>query len=384
MPRRRARGERVRDGVAPRPASPDPGHPDPTTELRLTTLQTTRGANFWSRRPVTRMDLRVGAYDDISSADVSGLTEALLRAMPGLVEHRCSIGDRGGFVRRLRLGTYAPHIVEHVALELQAMIGHDVGFGRTRGGDEPHAYTLVFEHRHDAVGRRAAALALETVQRAFAGTLTDVRAAVAELALIATGPDVPPIQHRVLAGITGGAGRRETQSLLDARLAARRGSEEQDGERLVIDVSPAFLLHSGLPYARSELAVILDARLTDVPPRYTAPERARRLVTVLVDGLADGGSLVCPATDWEIQDYARDRGYRVAVFSPDGRVSARDLRVACGVAIVRDGRLVVECGDVTWDAGPADPSLAPVPQVAAAMAAALASEPRNDHPVHAR
>src|SRR5215210_1466951 len=146
--------------------------PDASAELRMTSLHATRGANFWSRQPVTRLDILVGKYENISSADVPGFTEALVAAMPGLEEHRCSIGERGGFIIRLRDGTYAPHIVEHIALELQTMIGHDVGYGRTRGGDNDGEYTLVFEHLHEGVGLRAAALALETVQQAFAGTLT--------------------------------------------------------------------------------------------------------------------------------------------------------------------------------------------------------------------
>src|SRR5919202_6267167 len=127
----------------------------------MTALQALRGANYWSARPVTRMDLAVGTYEDISSAQVPGFTEALRAALPGLVEHRCSIGERGGFITRLRRGTYAPHIIEHVALELQLMIGHDVGYGKTRGGDVLGEYTIVIEHLHSGVGLRAAALALE-------------------------------------------------------------------------------------------------------------------------------------------------------------------------------------------------------------------------------
>src|SRR5918911_842488 len=160
----------------------------------MTALQALRGANYWSARPVTRMDVTLGAYEDISSAQAPGFTEALRAALPGLVEHRCSIGERGGFITRLRRGTYAPHIIEHIALELQSMIGHDVGYGRTRGGDEPGEYTLVFEHVHEGVGLRAAALALATVQRAYAGTLDSVAAAVDELAAIARTPDVPPLR----------------------------------------------------------------------------------------------------------------------------------------------------------------------------------------------
>jgi cyanophycin synthetase len=82
--------------------------PDPHVEIRMTALHATRGANYWSRRPVTRLDITTGAYEDLSSAHVPGVTASLVAAMPGLVEHRCSIGERGGFITRLRRGTYAP------------------------------------------------------------------------------------------------------------------------------------------------------------------------------------------------------------------------------------------------------------------------------------
>jgi hypothetical protein len=334
--------------------------PDAATEIRMTTLHATRGKNFWSLRPVTRMDLVVGAYDDISSAQVDGFTEQLVGAMPGLIEHRCSIGERGGFVLRLRRGTYAPHIVEHVALELQTMMGHDVGFGKTRGGDVEGEYTLVFEHEHEQVGLRAAALALQTVQRAFDGTLDSVDAAVSELKAIADTPDTPPLHVKVLCGVTGGSGRGDAQRLLLDRLA--------DPEALVIDVSPAYLLQAGLPYARSQMAIILDADVTDVPPRYQEEERAIQLVNVLCDAVSRDGMVVCPAKAWEIQDYARESGCRIAVFATDDDVTARDSRRARAVGRVRDGHIWIEgCGEPE-DAGVLDPALPASAQVAVALA----------------
>jgi cyanophycin synthetase len=334
--------------------------PVASTEIRMTMLHATRGKNLWSLRPVTRMDLAVGAYEDISSASVPGFIDRLLGAMPGLIEHRCSIGERGGFVVRLRRGTYAPHIIEHVALELQTMMGHDVGFGKTRGGDVEGEYTLVFEHVHEQVGLRAAALALETVQQAFDGELSSVDAAVAELKAIAAMPDVPPPHVRVLCGVTGGAGRAEAQRLLRDRLA--------DPEALVIDVSPAYLLQAGLPYARSSMAIILNARLTDVPVRYREEERATQLVNVLCDAVERDGVVVCPAKAWEIQDYARDSRCRIAVFAADDDVTSRDSRRARAVARVVDGRIVIEGCGPDGDAGPLDPTMPATSQVAVALA----------------
>jgi hypothetical protein len=347
--------------------------PDAATEIRITTLHATRGLNYWSKRPVIRMDLSVGAYDEISSKDVKGVTEALVAAMPGLEDHHCSIGSRGGFVLRLRRGTYAPHIIEHVALELQSMIGHEVGYGRTRGGDEPGEYTLVFEHRHEQVGLRAAALSLEVVQRAFAGTLETVEPAVQELAALARTPDAPPLTSRIFCGITGGTARAETQQLLNAALQGRVREDD-----LVVDVSPAYLLQAGLPYIRSEMAIVLDTDLTDVPERYQDTDRAIRLVSILADATRREGYVICPAKAWEVQDYARDQDCRVAVFATHDRVTRRDERVASAVALVRENHIWIErCGDPR-DAGELKPDLPVAAQVAAALAEHVL---REDGPV---
>jgi len=334
--------------------------PDPFIEMRMTALHATRGANYWSRCPVTRIDLTIGAYDDLSSAHVPGVTGALVAALPGLVEHRCSIGERGGFISRLRRGTYAPHILEHVALELQGQIGHDVGYGRTRGGDVPGEYTVVFEHVNDVVGLRAAALAFDLVQRAFAGTLESAEPALAELRALAAQPSSAPITQHVLCGITGGALRAETRAEL-----ARRGVGRDDG--LVVDVAPGYILQAGLPYARSDVAIVLDDAPTDVPERYRDPERAARLVSVVADAVGQGGVVIAPASAWDVQDRARDAGFRVAVFAPYDSITPRDKKVARAAAWVRDGRILIEHGDGTVDGGPLHANTPAAAQVAAAL-----------------
>src|SRR4051812_15524114 len=261
----------------------------------MTTLHAPRGANYWSRLSVTRMDLTIGAYEEISSADVPGFTESLVSAMPGLRDHRCSIGEPSGFLIRLKRGTYCAHIVEHVALELQGMIGYDVGYGRTRGGDSVGEYTLIFEHEHEAVGLRAAALALEAVQAAFAATLQSVDHAVAELEALSRTPKTPSLIQQVLCGITGGTNRSEARDEL-----VRLGFGSAD---LIVDVSPSYILQAGLPYSRSDIAIILDSDLTDVPERYRVQRRADRLVSVLADAVPEDGVVIVPAKSWEVQDF---------------------------------------------------------------------------------
>lgn len=334
--------------------------PDPHTEIRLVGLRSLRGANFWSRRPITRMDVAVGEYDEIHSAEVPGFTDALIRALPGLWEHRCSIGERGGFVTRLRRGTYAPHIAEHVGLELQNMVGHAVGYGRARGGDRPGEYTVVFEHLHAEVGLRAAALALDIVQKAFAGELGDVDYAIAELKALVDTPDMPALTQSVLCGITGGGDRAAVRGEM-----LRRGV---DDEALIVDVAPSYILNVGLPYARSEVAVVLDTDVQDVPDRYREEERNLQLVSVLADAVRRDGIVVVPSTEWEVQDMAREAHCRVAVFSTRDAVPARDTRVAHAVAVVRGGRIVIESVGETVDGGELVADVDPRVQVAAALA----------------
>lgn len=339
--------------------------PDAAKEIRLVTLHAMRGINFWSRRPVVRMDVSLGEFDDVSSADVPGVIEALMTAMPGLIEHECSIGARGGFRQRLRRGTYAPHIIEHVALELQTMIGCDVGYGRTRGGDHRGEYTIVFEHRHEQVGLRAAALALDAVQRAFSGTLDTVSAMVTELKTLSETPDAPPLAGDVFCAITGGSYRLEAQEALRRRLKA------PDEQRVIVDLSPAYLLQAGLPYSRSEMAIVLDAEIGDVPERYQDASMAQRLVSIVADGVGDEGIVVCPAKEWEIQDYAREQGCRVAIFAPDDEVTSKDARVAMAVGLVRDGHVVLESEGELLDAGPLGDVEPATVQAAAALSAWL-------------
>jgi hypothetical protein len=330
--------------------------PDPFREIRPVLLRSLPGPNFWSRSPVTRLDLVIGAYDEISSADVAGFTDALADAFPGLVEHRCSVGERGGFLVRLRRGTYAAHITEHLALELQTRIGHRVGFGRARGGERPGEYSVVLAHRHAGVGRRAAELALAFVQRAFADQPLRVEEALAELRALAATPDDFPPHRRVLCGITGAGPREAMRELL---LPACGGDAE------LVDLPPLQLLEHGLPYDRSRLAVVLGSDLDDVPERFRDPAAAAQLLSVVADAVEPGGFVVVAAAEREVQERVRAAGCSLALFGEAGR--APHAPRAEAAAWVRSGRIVVEHRGERRDLGP----LRPGPDADARLAAAL-------------
>lgn len=75
-------------------------------------------AKPYGYRPVIRFQIDLGDVEAWPSDRLPGFTERLLQTLPTLHEHGCSYGEPGGFVRRLREGTWIAHVTEHVAIEL--------------------------------------------------------------------------------------------------------------------------------------------------------------------------------------------------------------------------------------------------------------------------
>jgi cyanophycin synthetase len=147
--------------------------------LRVTHL---RGPNIWTYRPVIEAWLDIGELENFPSDKIPGLYERLTALLPHLVEHRCGVGERGGFNERLRDGTYAGHILEHVVLELQNLAGMRTGFGKTRQtSDHGVTYKMAFRTRQEQVGRAALAAGRELLMAAIEDRPYDLAATVAEL-----------------------------------------------------------------------------------------------------------------------------------------------------------------------------------------------------------
>ena len=121
-----------------------------------------RGPNRYSRHQTMYMLLDIGAFETKPSDALAGFTDRLIKLLPSLQTHGCSVGRPGGFIRRLRRGTWAGHIVEHVALELQCLAGMEVGFGKTFDTNEHGIYKVVYRYRVESAallaGREAVAL----------------------------------------------------------------------------------------------------------------------------------------------------------------------------------------------------------------------------------
>ena len=146
--------------------------------LRVTHL---RGPNIWTYRPVIEAWLDIGTLEDFPSNLLPGLYERLVAWLPGLIEHRCGVGQRGGFLQRLKEGTWSGHILEHVVLELQNLAGMRTGFGKTRSTGELGVYKMAFRTRQPEVGLAALNAGRELLMAAVDDTPYDLAAAVAAL-----------------------------------------------------------------------------------------------------------------------------------------------------------------------------------------------------------
>ncbi|WP_343732414.1 cyanophycin synthetase [Duganella sp.] len=147
--------------------------------LRVTYL---RGPNIWTYRPVIEAWLDIGELENFPSNLLPGLYERLTTILPGLIVHRCGVGEHGGFLERLRDGTYAGHILEHVVLELQNLAGMKTGFGKTREIiPDSGLYKMAFRTRQEEVGRAALAAGRDLLMATIEDRPYDLDATVTRL-----------------------------------------------------------------------------------------------------------------------------------------------------------------------------------------------------------
>jgi cyanophycin synthetase len=134
--------------------------------MKIIEIKVLKGPNYWSiRRPkLIQMKLDLEEMEQRPTNAIPGFRQRLEKLFPGMYEHRCSVGEPGGFFQRVDEGTWMGHVIEHVALELQTLAGMDTGFGRTRGTGKEGEYYVVFSYMEEDAGVFAAKAAVRIVQ----------------------------------------------------------------------------------------------------------------------------------------------------------------------------------------------------------------------------
>ena len=150
-------------------------------DIAILRMRYLRGPNVWTYRPVLESWVDLGVLEDHPSNTLPGFVERLTTWLPGMIEHRCGVGEHGGFFERLKEGTWCGHIMEHVAIELQTLAGMQVGFGKARETSQRGVYKVVIRTRQEEVGRASFTAARDLVMAAINNTAFDVSGTVNRL-----------------------------------------------------------------------------------------------------------------------------------------------------------------------------------------------------------
>ena len=132
-------------------------------DLKVVATQVFRGPNYWSYEPCIRMLVDLGSLEAWPSNTIPGFNRKLLKVLPGVGEHSCSLGKTGGFKERLQDGTWLGHVAEHVALELQRVSGAHISRGKTRSAGPTGQYNVIYGYAEERVGIEAGVLAVRLV-----------------------------------------------------------------------------------------------------------------------------------------------------------------------------------------------------------------------------
>lgn len=144
--------------------------------MKIEKIQVLRGPNIWSitRKKLIQMRLDLEETEHQPTNKIDGFRERIEQLLPSLISHRCSEGCVGGFFKRVEMGTWMGHVIEHIALEIQTLAGMDVGFGRTRETKTPGVYNVVFNYREEQAGIFAAEESVRIAEALMAGTEYDI------------------------------------------------------------------------------------------------------------------------------------------------------------------------------------------------------------------
>ena len=156
-----------------------------THGVHVRSIRVLRGPNLFAYMPVLHIVMDIGPYEEQPSSNFPGFVERLVTWLPGLEKHECSVGRPGGFIERLRRGTYLGHIVEHITLELQGLMGFNVTFGRARGTGERGVYNVIIAYKEEIPARAAFETALRLTLAAMHDEPFDIEAELQRLLEIA-------------------------------------------------------------------------------------------------------------------------------------------------------------------------------------------------------
>lgn len=166
--------------------------------MQIESIRTLAGPNIYSHRPALLMRLDLGDLDEKETREFKGFNDRLLGCLPGLNDHHCSLGRRGGFVQRLEEGTYFGHVVEHVAIELAALADVGANHGKTRHSGDPRVYNVVVEYKAEQASRYLLEVAVRLVNAVLTAEAFPVGKEIWEAKQIAAQTELGPSTRAIV------------------------------------------------------------------------------------------------------------------------------------------------------------------------------------------
>ncbi len=143
-----------------------------------------RGPNRHTLHSAIFMVLDIKEYEGRPSDKIEGFSDRLVSLIPTLREHECSIGKPGGFIQRLQNGTWAGHIIEHIAIELQCLAGMEVTYGKTLDTSQKGVYIVVCRYLVESAGLKAAREAVSLFEAVVEEKSFDMGQVVSDLKIL--------------------------------------------------------------------------------------------------------------------------------------------------------------------------------------------------------
>ncbi|MDW7675157.1 MAG: cyanophycin synthetase [Bacillota bacterium] len=152
--------------------------------MKIENIKIFNGRNIYCHKPVIEILVNLKNLSNKTTIQFDKFNNNLLELFPNLIEHHCGLGEYGGFVERIKEGTYFGHVAEHLILELQVVLGYEVFFGKTRLKKSPSLYNIIVEYGNENVAIECAKQSVKIIQSIIKGEVIDLNSIINSLKTI--------------------------------------------------------------------------------------------------------------------------------------------------------------------------------------------------------
>lgn len=125
------------------------------------------------REPIVRLCVKLGELADVPTKDIGNINDKIIKLFPGIKNHKCSTGVVGEFVKRLIEGTCLAHVIMHLSLETQWILGYDIKYGTERQVEKDVFY-VIFACVHPIIGKACGTFVVDTINALVAGQIVEI------------------------------------------------------------------------------------------------------------------------------------------------------------------------------------------------------------------